>query len=147
MYNSAKEYADLIKTEEYEYSAEPDDLEERKAMLRAQYAEQIKLIRYDLDAEFTPTRTKYQHILDMHKVMFCASLPEDIQAEFAAQFHYTTADNRRMYARIKRSPDQRFYALFISSSLITILHKLGKLELAVHYPGRVVSCSRYPDEK
>jgi hypothetical protein len=41
MYNSAIEYSDLIKAEEYEYSAEPDDLEERKTMLRAQYADQI----------------------------------------------------------------------------------------------------------
>ncbi|AMR31547.1 hypothetical protein A0256_08960 [Mucilaginibacter sp. PAMC 26640] len=42
MYDTAKEYADLIKAEEYEYAAEPEDLEERRAMLRKHYGEQLK---------------------------------------------------------------------------------------------------------
>ncbi|AMR31546.1 hypothetical protein A0256_08955 [Mucilaginibacter sp. PAMC 26640] len=70
-----------------------------------------------------------------------------MKAVFAERFYYTTVDNRRMYARIRRSPDQRFYALFISSSLITILHKLVKLSLAIHFPEMVLDCSRNPGQQ
>jgi len=147
MYSSAREYAEIIKAEDFEYAAEPDDLEYRKVMLRDHYGSQFKSMKYDLNLEFTPTRTKYQHILDILHFFFCNTLPKEYQERFAERFYYTTVDNRRMYAQIKRSPDKRFYALFISSSLITILHKLGKLMLAACFPNRVVSCSRYPDEK
>jgi hypothetical protein len=147
MWNSAKEYADLVKIEEYEYSAEPDDLEVRKSMLSERYSDEIIWRRYDPDFEHTPTETKYQHIISGLMVQFCATLSDGQQINFLSRFYWTTIDNRHMFARIKRSPDMRFYALFVSSSLITILTKLGKLELALHYPEYVLSCSRFPEEK
>jgi hypothetical protein len=94
MWNSAKEYADLVKIEEYEYSAEPDDLEVRKSMLSERYSDEIIWRRYDPDFEHTPTETKYQHIISGLMVQFCATLSDEQQINFLSRFYWTTIDNR-----------------------------------------------------
>src|SRR5690606_34057799 len=69
-----------------------------------------------------------------------------VRANFIERFHFTTVDNRVLNASIMRSKDGRFYGVFVYSALITVLHRLGKLELACHFPEQVEFCSRFPGE-
>lgn len=146
-FDNAKAFADYIKTDLHEYAAEPEDLELRQAALTKRYAEQINSSGFDVNREFTPLKTAYLDVIEGLKNEFYATLPESVQASFESRFHFTTIDNRVTNASIKRSPDGRFYGVFLYSSLITVLHRLGKLELACHYPDQVDFCSRFPDQK
>jgi len=145
-YNSAKEFADIIKADLYEYGAEPEDLEQRKAALKHHYANEVISTLYDFDRQPTPTDTLYNHIIRGIMVQFAFTLPEELQEKLMSYFYFTTIDNRYLNPCIKRSPDGRFYAIFINSSLINILHKLGKLKLAVQRPDLVEFCSRIPEK-
>lgn len=146
-YNSPKEFADLVKSELYEYTAEPDDLDIRLAALRKHYAAEIAESGIDLQREYTETNTKYQEVIDLLVADFFATLSWEIREWFIEHFYFTTIDNRHMNASVKRSPDKRFYGVFLNSSLITLLHKFGKLDFAVLDPDCVVFCSRFPDSK
>lgn len=146
-FSDAKAYADYIKAELYEYGAEPDDLEIRQAALREHYAAQIAATGFDVNREFTSLKTAYHDAVEQLVAEFYATLPENVRRDFEARFYFTTIDNRVLNASIKRSPDGRFYGVFIYSALITVLHRLGKLELAFLFPDQVAFSSRFPGQK
>jgi hypothetical protein len=146
-FNSARAFAEHIKTELYEFGAEPEDLEVRQAALRKRYADEITASGFDVVKEYTALNTAYTGAVDALVSEFYASLPRKVRANFLARFHFSTIDNRVLNASIMRSKDGRFYGVFIYSALITVLHRLGKLELACHFPDQVDFCSRFPGEK
>jgi|GEM_PF-6679702 len=145
-FNTAKEYAHYVKTYLHEYGAEPDDLELRLKALKERYGNRVAEAGIVLPKIFTPLNTAYQEVVKQIANEFYQTLPEPVRQQFAKRFYFTTIDNRTTNASISRSPDGRFYGVFIFSALITALHRLGKLELAVLFPEEVFSCSRFPGE-
>lgn len=145
-YNTAEEFANLIKYDSFEYSEEPDDLSVRITALNQHYFKERKILK-ELNAKppYSEINTKYIDVIDILKNEFYLTLSEEIRMNFENFFYFTTVDNRYINASIKRSPDKRFFAVFINSSLITLLHRYGKLEYAVRRPEDVKFCSRFPN--
>lgn len=145
-YSTPEEYANLIKYQNFEYSGEPDDLSVRLTAIDKQYLQEIETLKKIKNrAPFSEINTKYADVVEMLKNDFYSTLSDHVRTKFDNFFHFTTVDNRCMNASIKRSPDKRFYSVFINSSLITLLHRYGKLEFAMLRPKDVVFCSRFPD--
>jgi len=147
-YNTAEEFANLIKTHRYEYAQESDDLAIRLAAIDKHYKDEIEsLKKLKNKPPFSEINTKYTEVLEILKSDFYKTLPENVKNDFEKYFHFGTIDNRYMNASIVRSPDKRFFAVLINSSLITLLHRYGKLEFGVLRPQDVAFCSRFPDRK
>lgn len=148
-YNSPKEYADLVKSDLHEFAAEPDDLDIRLAALNKHYQDQLEAVKNMTvgNNKYTETNTMYIRVVELLVDDFYKTLPIEIKENFEKLFHFTTIDNRYTNASIRRSPNKNFFGVFINSSLITLLHRYGKLEFATINPQDVVFCSRYPDRK
>lgn len=147
-YSTAEEFANLIKSHRYEYADEADDLAVRLAAIDRHYQDEIKsLKKLKSRPTFSEVNTKYTEVVEILKNDFFSTLPENIKNDFEKYFHFGTIDNRYMNASIVRSPDKRFFAILINSSLITLLHRYGKLEFATLRPEDVTFCSRFPDRK
>jgi hypothetical protein len=146
-FKTTKEFTDYIKADRHEYAEEPEDLEVRHAALKCRYEKEIALTGFKLRTESTPDNTSYSVVIQNIVEEFYGTLPDVLREPFETRFYFTTIDNRALNASITRSPDDQFYSVFIYTSLITALHRLGKLELAMHFPESVDSCSRCPGEQ
>jgi len=143
-FRNAKEFADYIKTELYERQEEADDIEIRLAALKESYGDMLPGDGKSFHQRFNAIDTAYSGVIEGLVSEFYETLPISVKNQFASRFHFTTIDNLVLNAHIRRSSDGRFYGIFIYSALITVLHRLGKLELACFYPEMVRSCSRFP---
>lgn len=147
-YSTAEEFANLIKSNRYEYAEETDDLAVRLAAIDKNYQDEIEsLKKLKSRPPFSEINTKYTEVIEILKNDFFSTLPENVKNDFEKYFHFGTIDNRYMNASIVRSPNKRFFVVLINSSLITLLHRYGKLEYAVLRPHDVAFCSRLPDRK
>jgi hypothetical protein len=145
-FDNAKEFANYIKMQQHEYAAEPDDMELRIEALKSHYAKEIEDALFTLPREFTPLKTSYDEVVQLIVEEFYSTLLPQVRKEFENRFYFTTIDNRIMNASIRRSNDGRFYGVFVYSALITVLHRHGKLRLAIASPQSVKYCSRFPSK-
>ena len=143
-FDNPKAFADHIRTSEHEYAAEAEDLAARQAALRDRYAQEIADTGYQPERDFSPTRTAYQEVIEMIAEAFYTTLSQKLATAFRERFSFSTIDNRRLNASIRRSADGRFYAVLVNSTLITAMARLGKLDYAILHPDQVHSCSRFP---
>lgn len=146
-YNSPKEFAEIIKKELYQYSAEPEDLELRKAAVQRQYADEIKNSAFEIDQQYNSVNTGFQEVIDLIIEEFFSILPDQVVTNFKTHFYFTTIENRTINASVRRSSDHQYFGIFINSALINLLTKLGKLDQAVTNPECIVFCNRFPDSK
>lgn len=146
-YNTPKEFAEIIKKELYQYSAEPEDLELRKAAVQGQYAEEIKNSAFEIDQQYDSVNTGFQQVIDLIIEEFFSILPDQVVTNFKTHFYFTTIENRTINASVRRSSDLQYFGIFINSALINLLTKLGKLDQAVTNPECIVFCNRFPDSK
>lgn len=148
-YKSAKEFAHAVQTEFYEYEQEAEDLPARMNMVKAQYEKMLgdKIPDILIEKEFNAINTKFQDIVDKIIDRFYSIIPSSIKEKFETHFHFTSIDSKKIRAHIRRSADKRFYGIFINSSLITILTKIGKLDVAQINPQCLVYCNRFPNSK
>ncbi|MFA6151011.1 MAG: hypothetical protein WC716_06815 [Chitinophagaceae bacterium] len=148
MYLTAKEFANAIKKDFYEYELETDDLEKRLNAIKVQYEKIAKdLPEFTFEKEFDAINTKFQNVVDNLLKEFYTHLPNNIKAKFEKHFYFTTIDNKSIKAHIRQSSNKSFFGVFINSSLINLLTKIGKLDAALSNPECVVFCNRFPETK
>jgi len=146
-YLTAKEFAEVVKTELYEFQREAEDLSVRQEILKKQYGEIAKEYNYEFNTEFNATNTTYQEVINTILNDFYSVVTENIKQAFEEHFYFTTIDTKKIGAHIRRSSDKKFFGVFINSSLIALLSKIGKLDVALMNPDCVVFCNRFPDSK
>lgn len=146
-FDTPKQFADYIRTYEYEPAPYPEDLGERMTAVKTKYADEIKRGEFDPEKVFSATSTMYQEVISKIVEHFYETLPKKVRKNFEQRFYFTTIDSRHVRANIRSYKDGRFFAVFVYSSLITAIHRLGKLEMAMFFPEMVEYCSRYPGAK
>lgn len=145
MYKSAKEFGDAVKKSRYEYEAEPEDLQIRQEAIRNIYGEagsdQILIKQYN------ETETQFSEVVSLIVGELMEVMPEDIGNLFKEHFYFSTANTRKINASIIRSPEGNYFAVIVNSSIINLLTKVGKLEIAFENPNCVDFCNRTPERK
>jgi hypothetical protein len=143
MFKSPKEFGDALKRSRYQYEAEAEDLQGRQEALRKSYgkaAERMIAKRYD------ETETKFSEVITLIANELLEVMPAETRTQFIDHFYFSTADTRSINASIVRSKEG-YFAVIINSSLIALLTKIGKLEIAFRNPRCVEFCSRTPQGK
>lgn len=146
-YKSAKEFADLFRKELYEYMGEPEDLEARIQAVEEHYKKEIEDSGFNVKRNFGPTVTMYEEVVESIVLEFYKILPNSIKEKFERHFHFSTIDTKVINASVKRSNIDNFFAVLINSSLISLLTKVGKLNMASGNPSCVLFCNRFPTSK
>lgn len=144
MYKTAKEFGDAIKKSRFQYEAEPEDLHVRQEAIRKIYGQEID---QKLAKQYSETETKFSEVIGLIVEELMEVIPVDIRSQFKDHFYFSTADTRKLNASIIRSQDGNYFSVIINSSLINLLTKLGKLEIAFANPGCVKFCNRNPERK
>jgi len=143
-YASPREFAEAIKRQLFQEVMMAADISTRRSVLAGFYGEKVF---ENYNDKFDALNTRYHRVVQVLVNDFYNTLPADIRQNFEEHFYFSTIDNNKIDASIRRSEDNRFFAVFLNSSLIELLVKLGKLDTARNNPECVHFCSRFPDSK
>lgn len=145
--NSPQEFGEYLKKEKFQYEMFPDDLDARLKAVRYHYEKEIKEHNYSVDKEFDGIkRSMFDEVIAQLVKEFYTIVPEEISTKFQEHFYFSTAQTRKIGGSIYKHRDKPYFAILINSSLITLLHKVGKLDVALQNPSCVKFCNRFPDQ-
>lgn len=137
-YPNPKAFADHLKTIYFSeiLKASAEDRTKRDAFIKSFYKDSI-------DDKYDEVNTRYQRVIDLLlEKDFYRVLPSWYKEFVQAHFYFSTIETEQINAKIFRSPDKQFFAIFINTSLIDLLTKVGKLDCATIYPDSVTYCNR-----
>jgi len=144
MYRDAKEFGEAIKKSRCQFEVEAEDLQVRQEAIRTIYGNAVDKL---LVKQYSETETKFSEAIALIVEELMEVMPADIRNKFKDHFYFSTADTRIINASIIRSPEGKHFAVIINSSLINLLTKVGKLEIAFENPKCVEFCNRNPERK
>ncbi len=93
------------------------------------------------------TTPRYNEVVQALYSELLDSLQDSIRNIFDSDVAFSALETKYINAQVFQSPGEKYFAVIVNSSLIELLHKLGKLDTALMFPGSVVYCNRYPREK
>lgn len=141
-FTDPRQYADYIKKIKFKeiIIADPEDQAVRNEFLKSFYG-------HAPVNDYTPTRTRYEPVVEKIIERLYAVMEENDRENFKKYFCFSTVETRAINAAVHHRADQNFYAVFINTTLIDLLTKLGKLNVLKKYPEAMAFCNRFPDGK
>ncbi|MBD1385425.1 hypothetical protein IDJ75_09070 [Mucilaginibacter rigui] len=142
VFNDPRAYANYIKRIKFRDVTRPDaaDMAHRKKFMAAHY-------KFEMSDNYNAEDTRYQRVIDEIIVEFKGQLNEVYRKVFDEHFHFTTLETTTVNAEISVYKPKAFYAVFINTTLIDLLTKMGKLSAIKSNPEALKFCNRYPGRK
>lgn len=156
--NSIEDFVRIIKATKYTpvTSAEDNDLSIRKDFMVNHYGVVIKMLKekfpkyslsLDIDSIFNKKVNGYDTICKFLFEELKSIIPDEYTNILDNHIFLSSVETEDINADIHKSYCNNFFAIFLNSSLISLLSKVQKLTLAQINPGCVEFCNRISERK